>query len=413
MRGRRVRALWILGLVILPLFILVPVALAQSDTVVHLTGEMQGDQYTAGGTVILDEGAVIHGDLLAVGQTIFVYGTVDGSVMAVGNRVDVSGKVGHAVRIAGGADWPFMTPPGGLFVSSDIAGDLIAAGGSLEVRPDARVGGNTHSFANTATLGGKYAGDLQAVGSTVKITGNVEGDAEIECNPCQVADGAVVGGMLTYTSADKAEIRGVVHGAVTQVLPKAEQEVPQTQRFRQNFGWWVSGLLGAWAAGALLLWIFPRGAAAAEQALRLRPGHSVGWGALAFFGVPLVLLTLVGLSLVLGLLARLFPYGASVALALLGLYLFVLFLSQVLVGLTIGRLVLGAFKWDRVRGARFWEMMLGVLLLALAGLIPWVGGWIKFATILFGMGAVTVAWWRSRQRPAAEPLSSEGATVAD
>jgi hypothetical protein len=52
-----------------------------------------------------------------------------------------------------------------------------------------------------------------------------------------------------------------------------------------------------------------------------------------------------------------------------------------------------------------------VLLLALAGLIPWVGGWIKFAVILFGMGAVIVAVWRARKRPAAEAVGGEEVQV--
>lgn len=406
-KGRRFRALWILGLFLLPFLILVPVALAQSDEVVHLTGEMEGDQYAAGGTVILDEGAVIHGDLLAAGQTVLVYGTVDGSVMAVGTRVEVYGDVGHAVRIAGGR---FPNEPA-LILAGHVAGDLVAYGTGLEVRGGAFVGGDVHAGAGTVDLAGTFARDVWASGSTVKIAGTVQGNAELECSTCQVLRGAVITGKLTYTSADQVEIEGTVNGSIIQLLPAEEEAVPPSQRFNQSFRWWLGGLLGAWAAGALLLWLFPRGAAAVEEALRLRPGHSVGWGALALFGLPMVLIALVLLSLLLGLLARILPYAASFGLVILGFYLLALFLSQVLVGATIGHLILRLLKWDRVPGARFWEMMLGVLLLALAGLIPWVGGWIKFAVILFGMGAVIVAVWRARKRPVAEPVVGEEAGV--
>jgi|GEM_PF-216680 len=408
MQRRRWRAVWILGLVLVPLLVLVPVALAQGDEVVHLTGELQGDQYAGGGTVVLDRGAVVHGDLLAAGRTIIVYGTVDGSVMAAGTRVEVYGHVGHAVRVAGGS----IPGEPALILAGRVDGDLVAYGTEVDVREEASVGGNTYAGGGTVDLGGTYAGDVQASGSTVTIAGTVQGDADLGCSTCKVREGAVVAGGLTYTSADPAQITGIVRGHITQLLPEAVGQTPAPQRFRHTATSWITGLLGAWAAGALLLWLWPRAAAAAEESLRLRPGHSVGWGALALFCVPLLLFVLLVLSAVLGLLVRIWPYGASVGLVVLGCYLLALVLSQIVVGYTIGRLILCALKWDRVPGARFWEMLLGVLLLALAGLIPYVGGWFKFAVVLFGMGAIIVAAWRARRRPAPGTVAGEGAAVA-
>lgn len=402
------RLWWALGLGVAALFLFVPLALAQSGDI-RVTGVLEGDQYYAGDNIIVDEEAVIHGDLLAVGRSVIVYGTVDGSVMAAGNRVEIHGHVGHSVRIAGGGNWPWQTPPGGLIVSGQIGHDLIAFGGTVDVTAGAQVARNAIVAGSTATLGGTYGGNLQASGSTVTVAGTVKGDAELSCSPCQVLSGAVIEGKLTYTSESEAEIVGVVHGAVSHLLPKeVEMAGPGPRRFREDAWRWGRGVLGAFAVGALALWLCPKGAAAAEEALRRRTGASVGWGAIILFGLPFALLVAIILSLVLGILARVFPFVAGLGVLALGLYWVGIFLSHLVVGYTIGRLIFRWFRWGGVRGARFWEMMLGVLLINLVWLIPYLGGWIKFASLLFGLGAILVGWWRSRRAAApAAPGASE------
>ncbi len=413
--GMSRRLWWALGLALAALFLVVPLALAQSRDV-RVSGELQGDQYYAGDTVIVEEGAVIHGDLLAIGQTVIVNGTVDGSVMAAGNRVEVHGYVGHSVRIAGGGNWPGMTPPGGLVVSGQIGHDLVAFGGTVDVTSGARVARNTIVAGSTATLGGNFGGNLQASGSTVTVAGTVQGDAELSCSPCQVLSGAVIEGKLTYTSEREAEITGIVRGVTSHLLPKdTETAGPGARRFRDDAWWWVRGVLGAFAVGALALWLCPRWAAAADEALRRRPGASVGWGAIILFGLPFALLVVIIVSLLLGLLVRVFPFVAGLGVLAVGLYWVGIFLSHLVVGYTIGRLIFRWLRWDGVRGARFWEMMLGVLILNLLWMIPYLGNWIKFASLLFGLGAILVGWWRSRRAPppAAQPSDEAAPAPAE
>lgn len=405
-RRRRFRIRWLAGLVLLPLLVLVPVALAQSGEVVHLTGEMQGDQYAAGNRVILEEGAVIHGDLLAVGSTVIVNGTVDGSVMAAGNRVEVRGPVGHAVRIAGGA----LPPATALIVASDIGGDLIALGSAVEVLSDASVGGNAAVFAGQVHLGGRFAGDLQSGGSEVVVAGTVQGNADLECSPCRIGPEAVITGTLTYKSASEAEIQGRVRsGSIVQV-------VPETPGYGAQVWLWFTGLLGMIIAGAVLIWLFPRAFAAVEEALRTRPGPCAGWGALALVGLPAAVAALIALSLLLGLLVRVMPVSIGLGAVALGCYVLSLFLSHVFVGYTIGRMLFQLLKWEGVRGVRYWQMVLGVFLLNLVGLIPplsvlQLSAWVNLAVRLFGLGAVVVAAWRARQ--AQHPIPDNQSPLPD
>ena len=108
-------------------------------------------------------------------------------------------------------------------------------------------------------------------------------------------------------------------------------------------------------------------------------GPSIGWGLLAFFGLPILaiiaLVTIVGIPLGLGVLA---------ALAL------IYTLGYSATAWIIGRRIL--------RPATPWVLafLLGWGILRLLALIPIVGGLIWFAAVVFGLGALTVTIWRAR-----------------
>jgi hypothetical protein len=115
-------------------------------------------------------------------------------------------------------------------------------------------------------------------------------------------------------------------------------------------------------------------------------GPSVGWGLLAFFGLPilavLALVTIVGIPLGLGLLAALaliytLGYSASAWI--------------------VGRRILGT------RTAWVVAFLLGWGILRALALIPIVGGLIWFVAVVFGLGALTVTIWRARSTGRAAP----------
>ena len=57
--------------------------------------------------------------------------------------------------------------------------------------------------------------------------------------------------------------------------------------------------------------------------------------------------------------------------------------------------------WPSGAAKRLWPVALGVLILAILVSLPWVGGLIRFAIVLFGLGAITLmfkTWWQNRPR---------------
>ncbi len=316
------------------------------DTVTVASGEViDDDLYIAGRTIIID--GTINGDLIAAGGTITVNGTVNGSVIAAGGTVNINGEVTHAVRVIGRT----------LNISGTIGRDLLVAGGEL-------------SMASTAEIGG----DLLFGAGTARIDGLIEGDINSRVDSLTVASTASIQGNLSYTSENEANIESgaQVGGVTTHKLPPVAA----------GTGLWgkVIGYLMALVLGIIIVLLAPRRVKAVTESIRTRPWPSLGWGAVILVATPIaaliVCITIIGLPL--GLIA-------------LALYTIAIYLTQLFVGLLIGQLIIGAFRGVETRAALVGALALGLAILSLLWLIPYLGFVIGLATILFGLGALLVS----------------------
>lgn len=136
---------------------------------------------------------------------------------------------------------------------------------------------------------------------------------------------------------------------------------------------WVFGsFVFAFALGMLYLHLAPRSEARANDYLNRRPGASFGIGVLGH------LLLLPG---------ALFLVITAIGIFFLPLY-FALFAATFVLGHIIAALWLGA----RIRpnapftGAR--ALVVGLGILALIRLVPWLGGWVSFLATVAGQGAL-------------------------
>jgi hypothetical protein len=131
--------------------------------------------------------------------------------------------------------------------------------------------------------------------------------------------------------------------------------------------------------GVVLLWLLGRGAPRIPDAAWTGIGPSIGWGLLAFFGLPflgiIALVTIVGIPLGLGVLAA------------LGLIYAIGYAATAWI---VGRRIL--------REPTGWILafLLGWGILRVLALVPILGGLVGWAAIVLGLGALIVAIWRAR-----------------
>jgi len=320
---------------------------ARSGNIVTVaSGEViDGDLYVAGKTITID--GTINGDLIAAGRTITVNGPVNGNIMAAGETVNINGEVTHAVRLIGET----------LNISGTIGRDLL-------------VGGAKFSMASTAEIGG----DLLLGAGTARIDGLINGDIKSGVDSLTIASTASIQGKLTYISENEANIQSgaQIKGTITHKLPDVKEKIATGT----GIGLWgtVIGFLMILVIGIIIVLLAPRRVESVTESIRTRPWASLGWGVVILVATPIA-----ALILPLGLIA-------------LALYTITIYLTQLFVGLLIGQLIIGAYKGVvETRGALVGALALGLAILSLLRLIPYLGFVIGLATVLFGLGAILVS----------------------
>jgi cytoskeletal protein CcmA (bactofilin family) len=320
------------------------------DIVTVTSGEViDGDLYVAGKTIIID--STINGDLIAAGQTIMVNGTVNGSIIAAAQTVNINGEVTHAVRVIGET----------LNIGGTIGRDLLAAVGNF-------------STTSTAEIGG----DLLLGAGIARIDGLIKGDINSGVKSLTIASTASIQGKLNYISGKEANIQSgaQIKGTINHKLP----EVKEKQVAGIGLWWIVIGFLMTLVLGIIIVLLAPRRVKAVTESIRTHPWASLGWGAVILVATPIVALivciTIIGLPL--GLIALVF-------------YAITIYVTQIFVGLLIGQLIIGAFRKIETRAALVGALALGLAILRLLRLIPFVGFFFGLATVLFGLGAILVS----------------------
>jgi len=325
-------------------------SLAVLLTVLLVLGALPGvvaAESRAGGTVVVAQGETISEDLEAFGGDIVIRGTVDGDVAAFGGNIRIEGQVTGDVEAVGGNVW----------VAGSVGGDVEASAGNVYVQPDAEIGGSLSVAAGNVVVAGSVGGNAELAGGTIRLAPSASIDGNVEYAVGEEGEftneGATVGGTVT-------RVRDVGAG------PWEGPQIPDW-----TFG--VYGFLVNLALGAVLLLVFPRFSARVGDRVGDDPLRTGGVGLLTLIVVPFVLL-LVAITII------------GIPLALVGGVLFGLLLW---VALVYGRFAVGGWLLALADIENRWgALLVGLIVLGLAGRIPWIGGVIDFVVLLLGLGAV-------------------------
>ena len=366
--------------VLLIIFTAVP-ALAfdarSGDTVTVASGEVvDGDLYVAGGNIIID--GAVNGDIFGVGQSLTINGSVDGGVSFVGQRMTVNGDIAHGARLAGQT----------ISVSGNIGRDLVAAGVDVIVTSTARIGSDLILAGGTARIDGRINGDIRGSADTVTVADGVGGEVELGIDKLTITSAANIQGNLTYTSDNKANIQSgaKVGGTTIHKLP----EVKKPARFfaaglaSKTIGK-VLGFLMIFVIGIIIIYAATRRITSMAGSIRTNPWQSLGWGALILFATPVA--AIIVIATVIGL-----PVGL-IALALYGI---AIYLSQIPVALLIGRLIIRQSRELESKGLMVGALALGLAILLILSLIPFVGWLVWLFTAMFGLGTLVTSVRRFR-----------------
>ncbi len=415
------------GLFLVLLALLVPTVFAQEarggDTVVIEAGEVVPDDLYVGGERIIINGT-IEGDLVAMGQDVIINGTVEGDVLAMAQSVSIQGEVQDDVRVL-----VFLVTLGR---EGFVGDDIVGLGYSLETAVGSQINGGVAFFGFQTLLDGNVAGDVRFAGNSLEINGAVGGDvnatvgSEQDTGPSPfqfmpqmpqtavippgltVGKEASIGGDLTYQAPETVNIPANAVSGQTEY-----EQITQPEREKLEESAASKAISTSWSAlqkwvtliiiGFVLLKITPLLVPNLAGILGEKPWPSLGWGAVWYFGIPLLAFVLAGaavflmflfgliklgtISLTIGLIV-----GAVLIVVFVAIFLIFLYLTKIVVGYALGLWILRKLN-SSLAEKPLWPLVLGTLIVIILIALPYIGGLINLIIAMLGLGTL----WLNRQ----------------
>jgi hypothetical protein len=317
----------------------------------------------------------VEGDLIVFAESLTVNGRVSGDVLAFARQVRVTGPVDGNVRC-------FCQ---GLFLGASVGKNVTAFVGSLEVDSKSAIGGSLIVGTQHAEISGGVGRDLELFAKNASLNGLIGGAAHLRGGRLQIGTGAEIRGRSSFEGYGQPE-----------VSPQAKLASPleiKILKRRANYAsprfylelalvWGVAFLFGS-----LITVLMPRFFAEVVRSSD-RYGVSLGVGAVTLAaGVALAVIAVLLLFIKLA--------GGAVVLLLFGP---ALYSAQVFVGTWLGEKLLGPSAGT---GKVLSRLALGLLVIRVLWVIPYLGWILWLGVELWGVGALTLSLYKSTRPQAA------------
>ena len=263
--------------------------------------------------------------------------------------------------------------------SSDTDAQVVV-NGRLDV-PSGETATTGVLFNGTANIAGTLTGALIVFNGDVTISGTVREDVVVLNGAVTLESGATVNGDLISRQEPQIAEGATVNGDVKGVSGAYNLT---DYGLWGRFAWWLGYTISTLILGlAILALVVGFDRAIVERALT-KVGASFGFGALLFFGLPIVAVLL--MAIIVGI-----PLGLFLLFALA----FIFTLGYVSGAHALGRMII------KVPRSRFVAFLVGLGILRVIALVPVLGGLTWIVASLFGLGALFIA---ARGRPNADPV---------
>jgi len=326
--------------------------------------------YTVGNMVSIDSD--IEKSLYVGGNVITVNGDIENNLCVGGSTIVIRGDVGDSVH-AGGAN---------ILIESKIEEDLFIGGGNITISKSASIGGDLIIGGGTVDIQGSVAGNVLLGGGQVVINSKIGGQVDARVDELKLGPQAEITGKLVYKSPKEAFIDegAKIFGGIDFTELKIKK-VSWSKSKGMLFGILTLGflikLLMMIAAGLVLVYIFRN---MIKWAIKESLSHfwvNLGRGFAALILTPIaaiiILITVIGAWL-----------AGLISLA----YILMIFLSLTLANIVFGSWLIKVVKKRDKYLVNWQAVVLGVIVLNIISLIPFVGWLVVFTFMLISLGAL-------------------------
>jgi cytoskeletal protein CcmA (bactofilin family) len=347
----------------------------------------------------LASGEVVHTDLIVSADSTRIDGDVDGDLIAFSRSVTVNGHIkgdvisfSQELRINGPVDGNVRAFVQMLQLNSTVGRNVMAWAGDVNLEESAKVGGTMTLGAGHAELRGALTGDLLAFLGDMDINGSLARNAMIRAGHLTIGPNAVIAGQTKAELHQQPDVSTSAKlGSPIDVTIQKHEHGPSYSSARyyvhQCLKWGASFLFGL-----VLLFLAPVFFFDSVSSCN-KTAPAIGFGVLFLFAVPIA-----------AIIACITVVGLGLGISSLMFWAIAIYAAQVFVGAWLGEKILGAGVGA---GAALGRLALGLLILRALGMLPYLGGWISFAVVIWGMGAMVLTIYK-HMRP---QLAAAAATV--
>ena len=365
--------------------------------VMSLASPASANEFRKAETVRIEKEQSIKGDLFTTGESIHMQGTVDGDLFAAAKDVEVSGHVTgdvvcacQSLRISGQVDGNVRSASNNITISGTVGRSVTSFTETFSLDRNGKIGRSLTSFSQSLTLDGALGQDVLAFFRDATIAGSIEGGIHGKGGSLNIADTATIAGHTVFEGDNPPEVAsGAKLGS-----PVDFRKWEHKSHMESGPGFFIWKVI--WAAafvvfGLVLLSVMPIFAREAAGNVE-NVGASFGLGVLVGFAVPIA-----------AIIACFTVVGLFVGIASMMLWFASLYISQIIVGTAIGQWIMGRTQetWGLIG-----RMAVGVIILRACTALPYIGGWLKLAIIVWGIGALSLAIYRRLQPVMAPSIPS-------
>jgi len=340
-----------------------------ADKEVSSSEEILDDTYAAGGIVTIDSD--VEGDLFVAGGSLTINGNINGDLVIAGGQITVNGDVSDDVRAGGGS----------VFINGNIGDDLITTGGQLNISAESLIGGSLIIGSGFANILGTINEDIRGDIGKMVFGGTVYGDINVKVqNTITLTKKAKINGNLIYSGLRKAELNeDQIEGFIeyNEVTTQQTNIGKTVESFfsKLHIIFKLAGYLSMLIIAFILSMLFPATLIPVANIQKKHPWRSMGLGLIITL-CTIASIIILGITLI----------GLPLAGILLAVFLVTMYLAKIYVGFFIGRLLISPKKITK--GKLFGVTALGMLLVEIIALVPFVGILIVGLATFIGFGAL-------------------------
>jgi cytoskeletal protein CcmA (bactofilin family) len=334
----------------------------------------------------LPAGEVVHTDLIVSADSTHIDGDVDGDLIAFSRSVTVNGHIkgdvisfSQELRINGPVDGNVRAFVQELQLNNIVARNVMAWAGDVNLDANAKINGTMTLGSGHAELNGMLAGDLLAFSGDLDINGSLGHNALIRAGHLAIGSKAEIAGQTKAQLRQPPDVSPTAKlGSPIDVTIKKREYGPSYSSARfylhQCLKWGA-----CFVFGLVLVFLMP-GFFFDTVSSCSKTAPAIGFGVLFLLATPIA-----------ALIACITVVGLGVGISALMLWLIAIYAAQVFVGAWLGEKILGA---GTGAGAALGRLALGLLILRALSMLPFLGGWISFAVVVWGLGAIALAVYK-------------------